>query len=130
MSGEEHPRLPERRPSDRAEVDVIVPGALLRVTGRLSAATVSDVRVALRMAVDEGVDDLRVSLAGVELVDATGLGVLVATHRRAMRLGRRLVLQDVPPRIERLLAVTRLHRVLHREAGGPTALVVGDDLAG
>ena len=88
------------------------PGCAVTISGRLSAATVADVRAALTAAVDTGVGDLVVDLADVELVDATGLGVLVGTHRRALRQGRRLVLRDVPDRITRLFTVTRLHRVL------------------
>lgn len=93
-------------------IEVVTPGACLRLSGRLSAATVADVRQALRDAMDAGVGDLVLGLADVELVDATGLGVLVATHRLALRAGRQLVLRDIPARMERLLAVTKLHRVL------------------
>ena len=94
------------------EIRVIRPGAELAFAGRLGAATVADVRAALAAAIDAGVADIVVDLHDVELVDATGLGVLVGAHRRADRLGRRLVLQRVPERIERLLHATRLHRVL------------------
>ncbi|MDQ1704824.1 MAG: hypothetical protein QOF18_1190 [Frankiaceae bacterium] len=94
------------------DVRVICPGSALALTGRLGAATVADARAALSEAADSGSGDLYVDLHGVELVDATGLGLLVGTHRRADRLGRRLVLQRVPERIERLLLATRLHRVL------------------
>ena len=100
-------------PASTVRVDVVVPGAQLRLAGRLSAATVADVRLALREAVDGGIDDLLIDIGEIELVDATGLGMLVATHRRALRAGRRMVLADVPVRIERLLIVTRLNRVLH-----------------
>lgn len=94
------------------KVRVITPGAALALSGRLGASTVADVRAALCVAVDHGVDDLLLDLHEVELVDATGLGMLVGVHRRADRLDRRLVLQRVPERIERLLLATRLHRVL------------------
>jgi anti-anti-sigma factor len=94
------------------QITIDEPGAALSLTGKLSAATVADVRLALVDALANGTGDLVVDLAGVELVDATGLGVLVGTHRRALRGDRRLVLRDVPERIDRLLAVTRLHRVL------------------
>jgi anti-anti-sigma factor len=94
------------------EITVERPGTWLLLAGRLSAATVADVRIALADALSEGEGDLVVDLSGVELVDATGLGVLVGAHRLALREGRRLVLRDVPARIDRLLAATRLHRVL------------------
>src|SRR5206468_7547502 len=65
-----------------------------------------------------GTGDLVVDLGRAELIDATGLGVLVGTHRRADRAGRRLVLRAVPDRIDRLLIATRLHRVLAVEQIG------------
>lgn len=80
--------------------------------GRLDVTTAAQVRPILHSAVCEGGGDLVIDLSEVELLDATGLGVLVGAHRRAARVGRRLVLRDVPPRVMRLLAITRLHRVL------------------
>ncbi|MGP4089873.1 hypothetical protein ACTWQJ_36350, partial [Streptomyces sp. KR55] len=57
----------------------------------------------------------------------TGLGVIMGAHRRAGRCGRRLVLRDVPPQMQRLLVATRLHRVLAVEgATGVESLLVGD----
>lgn len=91
------------------------PGELVALRGSLDASTVADVRLALHAALDAGTGDLVVDLAEVVLLDATGLGVLVGAHRRAGRFGRRLILRRVPPRIERLLVVTRLHRVLRVE---------------
>jgi anti-sigma B factor antagonist len=108
-------RRPERPPADML-ITIVVPGNSVMLSGRLCAATVAEVRLALGDAMDAGVGDLVVDLGGVEMGDATGLGVLVGTHRRALREDRRLVLRDVPARIERLLAVTRLHRVLAVEA--------------
>jgi len=93
-------------------IDVLRPGALIALSGRLGATTVADVRTALAAAIETGVGDLIVDLQGVELVDATGLGVLVGAHRRAGRAGRRVVLRMIPERIDRLLVATRLHRVL------------------
>lgn len=94
------------------EIHVVRPGSSVALAGRLGAATVADVRAALSSAIDAGAGDLVVDLGSVDLVDATGLGVLVGAHRRADRAGRRLVLRAVPERIERLLLITRLHRVL------------------
>ena len=94
------------------DIHVVRPGSSVALAGRLGAATVADVRAALSAAIDAGAGDLVVDLGSVDLVDATGLGVLVGAHRRADRAGRRLVLRAVPERIERLLLITRLHRVL------------------
>lgn len=94
------------------DISVLRPGSLLALSGRLGATTVADVRHALARAIEQGAGDLILDLHGVELVDATGLGVLVGAHRRADRAGRRLVLQRIPERIDRLLLATRLHRVL------------------
>lgn len=89
------------------------PGAQVVVVGiRLDVGTVAGLRPRLHDAVDAGEGDLIVDLSELEMIDATGLGVLVGTHRRAMGAGRRLVLRGVPPRVMRVLAVTRLNRVL------------------
>lgn len=89
------------------------PGAqVVEVGSRLDAGTSAGVRPRLHDAVDSGQGDLIVDLSELEMIDATGLGVLVGTHRRAMGVQRRLVLRGVPPRIMRVLAVTRLNRVL------------------
>jgi anti-sigma B factor antagonist len=80
---------------------------------RVDVTTSADVRYALHIAIDAAVDeDVVVDASVVETIDVAGLGVLVGAHRRARQEGRQLVLCDAKPRIVRLLAVTRLHRVL------------------
>lgn len=82
---------------------------------RVDATTSGDVRYALQVALDskheEG--DLTVDASAVISLDVAGLGVLVAAHRRARQRGVRLVICDPQPRVLRILAVTRLHRVLN-----------------
>jgi len=97
------------------QISITTPGSLLSVSGRLAASTVADVRAALVAAISGGTGDLVVDIERVELVDASGLGVLVGAHRLARRSDRRLVLRNTPERIERLLAMTRLNRVLTLE---------------
>ncbi|MBT2232857.1 STAS domain-containing protein [Nonomuraea sp. NEAU-A123] len=89
---------------------------VVRIGARLDAGTSARVRTRLHDAVDSGEGDLILDLSKLEMIDATGLGVLVGTHRRAISVERRLVLRGVPPRIMRILAVTRLNRVLPVEA--------------
>jgi len=94
------------------KIDVLRPGSMIAISGRLGATTVADVRNGLANEIERGTGDLVVDLHDVELVDATGLGVLVGAHRRADRAGRRVVLRRIPDRIDRLLVATKLHRVL------------------
>jgi len=92
-------------------------GQEVSVSGRLDVNTVAAVRLGLQDIMDRGVGDLLLHLADAEVHDATGLGVIVGAHHRARRAGRRLVLVDVSPRLDRLLRASRLHRVLTRGDG-------------
>lgn len=87
------------------------------LTGRLDVRGAAVARDALHRALAGGDGELVVDLSGVELLDVIGLGVLVDVHRRARLAGRRLVLRGAPPRVARLLAATRLDRVLSVERG-------------
>ena len=97
-----------------ARVAEICRGQEVSVSGRLDAQTVADVRLALHDVLGRGAGDLLIHLAEAEVHDATGLGVIVRAHQHAHRKGRRLVLVDVSPRLDRLLRASRLHQVLAR----------------
>ncbi len=93
------------------------------LSGRLDVSSAAEVRAALHEAIDLGSGDLHVDLAAVEVIDATGLGVLLGADRRAKQAGRRIVLRDAAPRVRAILRVTRLHRVLTLDqAGSPVAV--------
>lgn len=90
----------------------------LALPERLDVTTVGELRDALAMVVVSAPEvDVFVDVSEVTVVDSVGLGLLVTTHRNCLRAGRRLVLVDPQPRLLRLLAVTKLHRVLHLERG-------------
>jgi anti-sigma B factor antagonist len=91
-------------------------GESLRLSGRLDGTASADVRDSLHLALVTGSGPLLVDLSDVQLIDATGLGVLVGANRLANQLGRRLVLCGVPPRLRRILLVTRLDRILTIES--------------
>jgi anti-anti-sigma factor len=91
----------------------------LAIEGRLDVRSAADARALLHAAVDGGQGDLVLDLGRLEFWDATGLGVIMGTHRRAGRIGRRLVLRDVPAQLQRLLVATRLHRILAVEGTVP-----------
>ncbi|MGW0732830.1 STAS domain-containing protein [Streptomyces sp. NPDC002851] len=91
--------------------------AQLTVGGRLDVRSAADARTVLHSALDEGAGDLVLDLTELAALDATGLGVIMGAHRQAGRCGRRLVLRNVPPQMQRLLVATRLHRILAIEGG-------------
>jgi anti-anti-sigma factor len=97
-------------------VDLPAYGAAVRLVGRVDARNVAELRDSLHAALDDGVGALGIDVSELAVGDATGLGVLVGTHRHAGRVGRSIVLRNVPPRLQRLLAATRLHRILSIEA--------------
>ncbi|GAA1659939.1 hypothetical protein GCM10009765_06640 [Fodinicola feengrottensis] len=91
------------------------------VDGRLDASTATEVRERLHAAVGVGSGTFVVDLSDVQLVDATGLGVLAGTQRLAARRGRTMVLRGTPPRVARLLRIIGLDRVLRSETVRPAA---------
>jgi anti-anti-sigma factor len=94
------------------QVEVVRDGAEVALSGRLDVRSAPVARALLHEIVAAGTGDLLVSVADLEIWDASGLGVLVGADRRARQAGRRLVLTGVPPRQLRLLRATRLHRLL------------------
>jgi anti-sigma B factor antagonist len=99
------------RSTNRRRADLTLPE-------RLDVTTVGELRDALALVVVSAPEvDVFVDVSEVSVVDSVGLGLLVTTHRNCLRAGRRLVLVDPQPRLLRLLAVTRLHRILHLERG-------------
>ena len=95
--------------------DIAPNNNVIHLTGILDVRTVGDVRQTLNQVIDTSVGDVIVDLEEVDAVDATGLGLLVASHRRTQLLGRQLVLWHPMPSVIRILAVTRLHRILRVE---------------
>ena len=108
-----------RQPTARVHVVDSARGQEVVIEGRIDVRSAADLRLALHAAIDHGTGDLYLHLGDVEIGDATGLGVLVESHRRARRSSRRLVLASITPRTGRLLRAARLHRVLHLPVATP-----------
>lgn len=84
----------------------------LHLSGTLDVHSAADVRSRAHAAIDRGEGDFVLDVSGVDALDATGLGLLVAIHRRAGRRERRFILRGVTPAVHRVLVITRLHRIL------------------
>lgn len=90
---------------------------LVTLGAHLDRRNVATVRTALNDALETATGDVVVDMGALQLVDAAGLGMLTAAHLRAERAGRRLVLRNCSKEIRRVLAVTRLNRVLRLDRG-------------
>jgi anti-anti-sigma factor len=84
----------------------------VRLAGVLDVRAAAAVRTALYEAFERIDGDVRLDVSGVDAIDVTGLALIVAAHRLAVRQDRRLVIVGVRAPLARVLAVTRLHRVL------------------
>ncbi len=87
-------------------------GRSVHVQGRLGGRSVATVRRGLHRAVDVGSGDLVVDLSGAEVIDAAGVGVVVGTHLRACRRGRRLVIVSASPRLRAALVQIGLAHIV------------------
>ena len=92
-------------------------GQTVRLSGRVDVRSVGELRSRLDSAIDAGTGPLRVDVAGLELVDHAGLGVLLGAARRARGVGRSMVLVNVPAALSKLLSAHRLSLVLRVEEG-------------
>jgi anti-sigma B factor antagonist len=110
-----HNAVRDHTDNSSSDTDRAAAGNVVRLAGFLDVRSVADVRQILNDLIDNSDGDVVVDLEAVDAMDATGLGLLVATHRRTQLLGRHLVLRHPVPSVVRILAVTRLHRILHVE---------------
>lgn len=91
---------------------------LVKIGSHLDVRSVGDVRTVLTAVQDCASGDVVVDMSALEVIDSAGLGMLAAAHVRGERSGHRLVLRNCSKELRRVLAVTRLNRVLHVERNG------------
>lgn len=80
--------------------------AVLTVSGDIDVDTAWELREALTETLGER--DTVVDMSGVEFLDSTGLGVLVAGYRQARNGERRMAIAGAPRRVLDILELTRL----------------------
>jgi anti-sigma B factor antagonist len=85
--------------------------SVVAVRGEIDAYTSPRLREQLTRLMDEGHHQIVVDLEGVEFMDSTGLGVLVASLKRAKEHDGDVSLVCTSPQILRVLSITGLDRV-------------------
>ena len=90
---------------------VIEPGDPFRIAtlhGVLDVATSGSLRATLLDLAQEPNSDLILDLRALEFLDSTGLGALIAIHKRAVEANNQLRLVVTEGKIERLLRISGL----------------------
>ena len=74
------------------------------------AATIPELRSKMRGVVDEGVRELTIDLAGVRMVDSSGLGLLIAAHNSLSKVGGQLAVIHASNDLLELFRSMRMHQ--------------------
>jgi anti-sigma B factor antagonist len=94
-------------------------GPTVRVSGEIDMSTAPNLRDCLATLADEPV--VAVDLSGVAFVESSGLGVLIAEHKRRSAAGHELVITGSSPLARRVFEVTGLDHVLNLDGDAPSA---------
>lgn len=78
--------------------------------GNIVMETEQELREVLRSMVTRGVRTLTLDLRHVEMMDSSGLGLLIATHNSLARKGGELRVLEAGPDLLNLLQMMRLHQ--------------------
>ena len=96
--------MPYQSRLDRG-VTILIPQA-----SRLDSAEAPALRSALLGQIEQGVQHLVLDLSGVDFLDSSALGALIAAAKRIAPLGR-FGVSGVRPAVARLFALTHMDRV-------------------
>lgn len=93
-------------------MELTVNDRTLFLHGHFDGRSTGQVREALYAQIEGTTGNVVVDLADVEAVDATALTVLAAASRLMEREGRALILRGCSPALRRVIAFTRLRKVI------------------
>jgi anti-sigma B factor antagonist len=92
--------------------------AAVALHGELDIANAAELRAELNRHLDAGRRVIRVDAQGVEFMDSTAIGELIAASERCRLEHGSLILTNVPPRVQRLVTIAGLDRVLLIDTAG------------
>lgn len=74
------------------------------------AASIPELRLKMREIVAEGVEELVIDLAGVQMVDSSGIGLLISAFNSQRKVGGRLAVIHASTEILELFRTMRMHQ--------------------
>jgi len=84
---------------------------VVAVEGEIDVETAPELRECFDRLLAEGEHSYAIDMAGVEFIDSSGLGVLVAAHRRLTAAGGRIALASATPALRKVFQLTRTNRL-------------------
>jgi anti-anti-sigma factor len=98
---------------ETASLDVSVrPGPIVTISGEIDIQSGPQLRDQLLSIIRRHSARLVLDLTGVTFIDCAGINVLLAARRRAQLEGGSLRVLRASPRVQRVIALARLHHVL------------------
>jgi len=84
--------------------------ALVHPAGDVVAAMVPELRAAMRTAMQNGAREMTIDFSKVEMVDSTGLGLLISAHNSFNKVGGRIAVIHASKEILELFRSMRIHQ--------------------
>jgi anti-anti-sigma factor len=85
--------------------------AVIRPVGdSIVAASIPELRSKMREMVEEGVRDMVIDLTDVQIVDSSGIGLLIAAYNSLRKVGGRLAVINASADILELFQTMRMHQ--------------------
>lgn len=85
--------------------------AIVRPAGEgIVAASIPELRIKMRGIVEEGVRELVVDLTDVQMVDSSGIGLLISAYNSLRKVGGRLAVIHASAEILELFQTMRMHQ--------------------
>ncbi|MBN1971430.1 MAG: STAS domain-containing protein [Candidatus Delongbacteria bacterium] len=82
--------------------------AMFYVHGNLTSANVSDMKEILKNEIKDGLNHLIFDFANTQIIDSSGIGILVATYNSVSKIGGRVEIVNASADIKKLLQHMRL----------------------
>ena len=103
----------------RVEGDV----AILELQGRMDSIAVDPMKSTVKEVMGDGIVKFLFDMKRVDVVDSAGLGTIVSLLRQINEVDGDLRLCDIPARVQSLLELTRMDRMLEIAPNAEEALV-------
>lgn len=82
----------------------------------IAGSVAEDLRIKLLKAISKDINELAIDMKGINLIDSTGLGVLIATRNSLDQAGGLLSLRNVPENIGSFFKMIGVDRYLNTTA--------------